>query len=64
MSLVGLDYNVVFKMGDMMGIDLSPCMMNKLQKLDRHTIDSQGKDDAEGNDKGFKKAKKRFNSRK
>ena len=43
MSLVGLDYNVLFAMADRMEIDLSPCMFKKIQALEAATLEEIGK---------------------
>lgn len=43
MSLVGLDYNVLFAMADRMEIDLSPCMFRKIQALEAATLKEIGK---------------------
>ena len=64
MSLVGLDYNVLFKMADRLEIDLSPCVMKKIRRLEIHTIANQGKSDAERDGQGSDKTQKRFKGRK
>ena len=63
MSLVGLDYNVLFKMADQMEIDLSPCVLRKIRKLENHVLKNQGKDDDNGGGQGADKSQQRLEGR-
>ena len=51
-SLIGLDYNVLFRLAEMMEIELSVCTFRKIQCLEQHVIDKQRKADAERDTQG------------
>ena len=63
MSLVGLDYNVLFAMADLLSIDLSPCMLKKIQALEAATLTGVRKDHDERHRPGGQKTKKGSQSR-
>lgn len=56
MGLVGLDYNVLFTMADRMEIDLSPCMLKKIQALEFYTLEEANNHNAGRNRKGVEQA--------
>jgi hypothetical protein len=63
-SLIGLDYNVLYQEAARLEIDLSPCMMSKIQALERHVLKNQGNKDAKRNNQGSQQAKAGFKDRK
>lgn len=41
MGLIGLDYNVVYKEAARLEIELTPCIMKKIQALEKHVLEVQ-----------------------
>jgi hypothetical protein len=46
-GLVGLDYPAVERMAERLEIELSFCMLRKIQALERYSLDDNGKPDEE-----------------
>jgi hypothetical protein len=62
-SLIGLDYNTLYREAARLEIDLSPCMMNKIQCLERCVLQAQGKKDAKPDSQGIGQTQAGFKSR-
>lgn len=41
MGLIGLDYNVIHKEAARLEIELTPCIMKKIQALEKHVLEVQ-----------------------